>query len=141
MKPSLADLGRYSIDCKIESVVNLRSMIRDLKRAIEREPEISKAELYRAAREKCMQILFRTIREFFDERAAIRQFDGGFSPERAKCLALDDTMVHFGIRDLVREREIEDATKRLDNLINLLDPKPSQIAIELDRIYAGIVKV
>ena len=37
------------------------------------------------------------IREFFEERAGIREFDGGFSREEAEKLAFNDTMAYFCI--------------------------------------------
>ncbi len=132
-----SDKGRIVWDCPVESVAKLREMIGYLRKALHRETEPVKVQTYRSAMDKCFRIIKRIVNEHFDERAAVLQFEGGYSRNRAEDLACDDTLSHFGIRDLVREKELAEAKRRFEELIELLNPKPSPIALELDRICSA----
>lgn len=43
------------------------------------------------------------IKEFYEERAGVRQFDGGFSKEDAEKQAFYDTIAFFGLENHIKQ--------------------------------------
>ena len=121
----------------IDSVDRLIEMKWVLVEAIHRESCPQELQLYRQAYDQVMRLLEPDIREFWNERAAICEFEGKVSKKYSEELALRDTCLHFGFRDVAFEEHARNGLQRLNELLDLITPQRSQLLIELDRICSA----
>lgn len=122
---------------QINSVGQLLEMKWVLVQAMQRESCPQELQLYRQAYDQVMRLLEPEIREFWNERAAICEFEGKVSKKYSEELALRDTCQRFDLRDKMYEEHARIGRQRLNELLELISPQRSHLLIELDRICSA----